>query len=57
MKTSMLEYVKIILQKVSFNRKLFFKEYRKSYQWLVHEERKKLKEWIRSQRSYSKKFI
>jgi hypothetical protein len=57
MKTSMLEYVKIILQKVSFNKRLFLKEYRKSYQWLVYEERKKLKEWIRSQRSYTRKLI
>lgn len=52
MKTSMFEYIKVILQKVSFNRKLFLKEYRKSYQWLAHHEREKLKEWIRSQRKH-----
>lgn len=56
MKTSMFEYVKIILQKVSFSKKLFLKEYRKSYQWLVLEERQKLKEWIRSQRKYGNGF-
>jgi len=47
MKTTMLEYCKIILLKVSFSRKLFLKEYRKSRQWLAPHELIKLKIWVR----------
>lgn len=41
----MLEYVKTILQKVSFNRHLFEKELKKALASLVPQEVMKLKEW------------
>lgn len=50
MKTSMLEYCKTVLVKVSFCRKMFLKEYRKSRQWLSAIEGDELKNWIRSNR-------
>jgi len=50
MKTTMLEYCKTVLQKVSFCRKLFLKEYRKSRQRLSHHEGVELKNWIRAYR-------
>jgi hypothetical protein len=50
MKTTMLEYCKTVLKKVSFCRRLFRKEYRKSRQWLTAHEGSELKNWIRSYR-------
>ena len=44
-KMSMLEYVKLILEKVSFDRKLFEKELQKGLKQLVPAEVKQLKEW------------
>ncbi|MFI5204735.1 MAG: hypothetical protein ACHQF2_09590 [Flavobacteriales bacterium] len=41
----MLELSKEILQKVSFDRKLFEKELRKALKWVRSEERSKLKMW------------
>jgi len=41
----MLEYVKTILKKVSFDRKLFEKELQKAIRALVFEEIEQLKEW------------
>ena len=41
----MLEYVKIILKKVSFDRKLFEKELKKAITSLLAEEVNKLKIW------------
>ena len=41
----MLEYVKTILKKVSFDRKLFEKELKKAIESLIAEEIIKLKEW------------
>jgi hypothetical protein len=41
----MLEYVKIILQKVSFDVKLFEKELRKSVAYLLSEDVDALREW------------
>ena len=41
----MLEYVKTILQKVSFDRHLFEKELRKGVARLMPEEVRKLKAW------------
>ena len=41
----MLEYTKIILQKVSFSPQLFGKELRKSFRWLNKEEILILKAW------------
>lgn len=48
-KLSMLEYSKVILAKISFDRKLFRKEYRKAVKQLDTHERATLKEWVRSQ--------
>ncbi len=42
---SMLEYIKIILQKVSFDHRLFEKELRKAIRMLMPEEVKNLKIW------------
>ena len=41
----MLEYTKIILEKVSFDALLFQKELRKAFEWLKIEEAKELKMW------------
>lgn len=41
----MLEYIKIILQKVSFDRRLFEKELRKAIRMLMPDEVKRLKTW------------
>lgn len=49
MKTSMLEYVKTVLAKVSFSKNLFRKEYKKSFSWLSKSESQELKDWIRQQ--------
>lgn len=57
MKTSMLEYVKIILAKVSFSKILFRKEYRKSFNWLSKSESQELKAWIRQQVKKQKALI
>lgn len=46
----MLEYVKMILEKVSFDKTLFIKEYRKSLGWLKQHEIADLKNWIRGRR-------
>ncbi|CAN5236516.1 hypothetical protein BH09BAC3_BH09BAC3_23810 [soil metagenome] len=45
--SSMLKYCKLILDRMSFDRKLLRKEYRKSLRWLTNEERLKLNEWMR----------
>lgn len=47
--TSMLEYCKIVLQRVSFEASLFRKEYRKSLLRLTSRERDQLRDWIRQQ--------
>lgn len=41
----MLEYIKLILSKVSFSKELFEKELRKAIQMLVPTEVEQLKEW------------
>ncbi|HEY0652223.1 MAG TPA: hypothetical protein VGD65_03805 [Chryseosolibacter sp.] len=46
-KTSMLEYGKIVLSKMAFDRKLFRKEYRKLLRHLAASERQQLKVWVR----------
>jgi hypothetical protein len=43
----MLEYCKTILTKMSFSKRLFRKEYRKTFTYLDSEEHQKLKAWIR----------
>lgn len=50
-KQSMLAYCKLILLKMSFSRKLFLKEYRKSFSYLNEDERNELKKWVREARN------
>jgi hypothetical protein len=45
MATSMLEYTKTILEKVSFDRKLFEKELRKALRYLMEPELRELERW------------
>ena len=47
-----LNYHKVILNKVSFNSKLFFKEYKKAYIVLGETDRKDLKRWVLNKISY-----
>jgi hypothetical protein len=47
-KTSMLEYCKLILTKISFNKFLFLKEYRKSRKILSRSEARELRQWVRA---------
>ncbi|WP_128548562.1 hypothetical protein [Larkinella soli] len=42
---TMLEYIKTILQKVSFDKKLFEKELKKAIGMLIPEEIKQLRSW------------
>ncbi|MBC8154026.1 MAG: hypothetical protein H7Z72_14055 [Bacteroidetes bacterium] len=46
---TMLEYIKMILQKVSFDKNLFEKELKKAIAMLVPEEIKQLKSWCYEQ--------
>jgi hypothetical protein len=46
-KQSMLSYCKTILRKMSFSKRLFLKEYRKSLSYLSAEEQNELRRWIR----------
>ena len=45
----MLEYIKTILLKVSFDKMLFEKELRKAFKVLVTEELEQLKQWCYDQ--------
>lgn len=47
MSTTMLEYTKTILEKVSFDVKLFKKEFEKALKVLMPEEVKELINWIK----------
>lgn len=47
MSKSMLEYTKTVLQKVSFDAKLFHKELKKAIQRLLPEELRELKNWLK----------
>ena len=47
MPTKMLEYCKTILQKISFSKPLFKKEYKKSFKYLSEGERVELKKWLK----------
>jgi hypothetical protein len=49
MKYSMLDYCKLILRKVSFDKRLLKKEYRKSLQVLPVEESRVLRKWVKEQ--------
>lgn len=46
-KQNMLAYCKVILRKMTFSKRLFLKEYRKSLAWLNPEERNELRKWAR----------
>lgn len=50
-KLSMLEYAKVILSKLSFDKKLFRKEYKKAFRHLDKNERVALRSWVRTERS------
>lgn len=50
-RTTMLDYCKYVLQRVSFDVRLFRKEYRKSLRWLSRDEIVRLKEWVRTNQS------
>lgn len=47
LKISMIEYCKMILKKISFNRRLFLKEYRKSFKYLAPHEHTQFRKWAR----------
>ena len=49
MKTNMLEYTKMILSKVRFNRCIYWKEYRKHRRHLSPAEVSDLNAWLRSE--------
>jgi hypothetical protein len=43
----MLEYCKLILSKIRFDKRLFRKEYRKALSYLKPNEHEALREWVR----------
>lgn len=45
----MLEYSKIVLTKISFDKLLFRKEYAKAVEMLAENDRTLLKRWVRSE--------
>ena len=46
MRTSFLDYYKLILDKVSFDQDLFRKEYQKAKKGLMDHERDELNQWV-----------
>ncbi|MCK6617062.1 MAG: hypothetical protein L6Q51_05410 [Cyclobacteriaceae bacterium] len=46
-KISMLDYTKIIIAKVAFDRGLLLKEFQKSQAWLADSERSELYRWMK----------
>jgi hypothetical protein len=52
-KCSMLEYSKLILSKMTFDKKIFKKEFRKAFRYLNRQERRELKNWIRSKSEFA----
>jgi hypothetical protein len=46
-KVTMFEYCKMILEKLSFDRRLFRKEYKKSFKYLAPAERAAFRKWVR----------
>src|SRR5688500_3142422 len=48
MPNKMLEYCKTILQKISFSKSLFKKEYKKTFKYLNDGERVELKKWLKA---------
>lgn len=49
-KISMLDYCKLVLKKMSFSRRLFRKEYKKTFTYLDPMDHSKLKQWLREVR-------
>ena len=47
-KLNMLEYSKIILSKISFDKQLFQKEYEKAVECLDNNERTALEQWVQA---------
>lgn len=47
-KNSMLDYAKLILSKMSFDKTLFIKEFWKAFRSLSGDERKELVKWVRT---------
>jgi hypothetical protein len=47
-KLTILEYSKVILAKISFDKRLFKKEYRKAFRYLDKDDRAALKHWVRA---------
>lgn len=47
-KIGMLEYAKVILSKISFDRRLFRKEYKKAFRYLDNHERDALRQWAKN---------
>jgi hypothetical protein len=47
MKLSMLDYSKLVLRKVSFDKRLFWKEYRKMCKRLTKDESINLRNWVK----------
>ena len=45
-KSGMLEYSKMILEKVSFDTQLFLKELQKAVDWLYEQEVRELETWL-----------
>ena len=48
METSFLDYYKIILEKVSFDKALFNKEYKKALKLMKAPETEKFHQWLKS---------
>jgi hypothetical protein len=48
MANKMLEYCKVILQKISFSKPLFKKEYKKTFKYLTQAEHRELKTWLKA---------
>lgn len=51
MKTCMLSYSKLILEKVSFSKELYEKEYKKALQTLSDREAQLLQDWVLHKKS------
>ncbi len=56
MNISFLEYYKIILEKVSFDKHLFSKEYQKALRYMDNNEVMRLEKWLR-EKGYKSELI
>jgi hypothetical protein len=48
----MLDFCKTVLTRVSFDRRLFAKELKKSFKWLSKEDAETLRQWAMAQYSH-----